>query len=193
MKGDCATALALARVSRPDETGPPLQEPYRSLFEGAAAACLAAFHGRADLWPTAMSRLASIKPSRFACWDREVYTILAALVRAHRDNPDAKLVRGQGRAGCPEIEALIPDHGPRAGGYPVQVTGRNLPPTLDLAWYDQTVTARRVRGSGGRMTLVVPAARSGQVSNFIVSIVGAYRIEGVMVNFRFDDCGDVCP
>jgi hypothetical protein len=191
MKGECATTLSIARDTTADETSQPIREPYRSLFEGAASACLAAFHSRPDLWVTATSRLASIKPSGFACWDREVYDILAALVQAHNDSPAATFARGQNLSGCPEIDSLTPDHGSRVGGYTVQLAGRKLPPTLNLIWYDQTVAARRV-GTGSRMTIVVPAARSGQVSNFIVIIVGAYRSPHVMVSFRFDDCGDVC-
>jgi hypothetical protein len=195
MKGDCATTLSIAKATDFDQTAEPMKEPHRGLFEGAAAACLAAFHGRTDLWPTAAARLPAISPSVLNCWDREVYTVFKVIVQAHEKDPGTRFERGRAPAhsNCPELDALEPDHGPKAGGYTVRVTGRNLPATLKLYWFsaEREITARR--GPDGVMTVVVPPPRAGSSSLAILKIVGAYRTEQVYAKFRYDDCvNEVC-
>jgi len=192
MKGDCATTLSIARATGSDEA---MEEPYKSLYEGAAAACLAAFHGRSGLWRTAVERFEAVGPASLSCWDHEVYRILKAIVEAHRANPAGKLEKRQGspHTDCPELTALVPDHGPRDGGYTVEVTGRNLPATLDLYWFgpDQITTGRIE--SDGRMMVVVPAAAPGQPADMSVKIANAYRMATVYADFRYDNCpGDQC-
>ena len=46
--GECQDVLTLSEATT---FGDRLAEPARSLYEGAAAACLAAFAGRQELWP----------------------------------------------------------------------------------------------------------------------------------------------
>jgi hypothetical protein len=62
MQKDCRDTLSLAR-DRDSETSEPLDEPLRSVYEGAAAACLAAFEGESELWQTARERHAGVDAS----------------------------------------------------------------------------------------------------------------------------------
>jgi hypothetical protein len=188
MQGDCWATLQLARVSVAEENLEPLEEPLRSTYEGAAAACLAAFHGRRDLWRIAETRLDRVNPSSLDCWDRSVYLILDALVGAHRADPEATFAKAKGGAShCPELEpSIFPEHGPRSGGYQVEIRGRNLPMTLEFLWnYDRTVTATRA-GPGQPMMLTVPAARSDD-SDVTLKIAAAPRIAPIYTGFTYDD------
>ncbi len=194
MKGDCATTLSLAQTNNSQDSD-VMTEPYRGLYEGAAAACLAAFHGRTDLWPTAVARFTKISPSGLSCWDGEVYTIFKTLVQAYQVDPTGTFERKSGtpKSGCPELGALNPDHGPRSGGYSVEVTGRNLPSTLVLYWFDtqQEVVARVA--ANGKLTVVVPAAKTGHPAWITIKISGAYRTEQVYTSFHYDGCAqDMC-
>ncbi|WP_433359538.1 hypothetical protein ACQPZX_25140 [Actinoplanes sp. CA-142083] len=166
----------------------PMQEPLRSTYEGAALACLAALHGRADLWELAEKRHDRVTPSALDCWDRSVYTILHELVDVHRENPDAIFALATGTASaCPELEPFVfPGHGPLAGGYTVEIRGRNLPMELELLWnFDRTVTATR-KDTDSPMLLVVPAARPDD-KDVLIKISGAPRIEAIYTGFTYDD------
>jgi len=188
MQGDCWATLELARTTgKGDKLLKPLEEPVRSAYEGAAAACLAALHGRRDLWRTAQTRLARVDPSGLDCWDRSVYLILKALVDAYRADPEARFGRAQGGVSeCPHLESLTPDHGSREGGYTVEVHGLNLPTTLELIWdYGDTVTAHRER-DGGPLMLTIPPAGDGD-SDVTIKIAEAPRIEGVYAGFTYDE------
>ncbi|MFF5296168.1 hypothetical protein [Paractinoplanes globisporus] len=180
MQGDCWATLELARVARAAEGVEPLEEPLRSTYEGAAAACLAAFHGRADLWGLAGRRHDRVTVSGLDCWDRSVYAILHQLVTAHRADPDATFAVAKGTASaCPQLaEWTFPRQGPRTGGYSIEIRGRNLPMTLELLWnYDRVVTAKRA-GPGRPMKVVVPAARSDD-HDVTIKIANAPRDRGV--------------
>ncbi len=194
MKGRCWTTLDIARHGGDPQVGAgPLEEPYRSLFEGAALACLAAFHGRTDLWKTATSRFRRIDASGLSCWDREVYDMLSALVQAHQDNPTASFKRETGQSStCPELGPLKPDHGSRSGGYTVEVTGRNLPAQLEFIWFGTTITTTARVDRRGKLMLLVPPAQPGQSPNTVIKIADAYRTEQVHADFRYDGCGAIC-
>jgi hypothetical protein len=149
MQGDCAYTLLVARNETGDDMFEPLSEPYQSLYEGAAAACLGAFSGKSQLWATATVRLGQIDVASLNCWDREVYKVYDALVRAYEANPNTEFRRGHasGESACPRIIAAVPDHGPRAGGYTVELKGINLPSTLEITFYNEyapVVFAQRV-------------------------------------------------
>jgi hypothetical protein len=188
MQRDSTTTLAYARETTTHDGLAPLPEPDRSLYEGAAAACLAAFEGRTDLWNTSTSMLPTMDPASLDCWTRGIYAIWATLVEAHRVDQRVTFSRGSEPAAttCPELTGLVPDHGPRAGGYRVIVTGRNLPPALDLRWLGADVVVTATRGPDGVMTVVVPPA--GPVLDVGVKISSAPRIEApIYTNFRYDD------
>jgi hypothetical protein len=188
-KRDCAGTLEIARSTSTADGNEPLEDPYRSLFEGAAAACLAAFSGRVDLWATATARYAAVDPEALACWDREVYGVWRKLVEAYRADPRTTFSRGPaaGTGGCPELTGFEPDHGARDGGYSITVAGRNLPPRLDLIWLESDLTVPAVRRRDGRMALTVPRAKSNLSTDVLVMIAGAPRIADAIVTFRYDD------
>lgn len=142
--GDCERVLK--------RTG-KLPEPTRSLYEGAASACLAAFHHQPDRWPRAYEALAVVRPHlpRLDCLDRAVYQLLDSMTELHRQYPDAVLTKDSdeqqgGKLSCPRIVRLVPDHGPRQGGYPVRVVGVNLPPTVGIHFGDHYITVDTEHG-----------------------------------------------
>lgn len=139
-----------------------------------------------------VERLAAVDPTRFACWDREVHDALRALVEQHRADPSATFVRRKGQSLCPELIALVPDHGPRAGGYLAEVRGRNLPRTLELGWSGGATVVTARRGASGALLVTVPAARAGDSALVLARIAGAYRTPQVVVDFRYSDCGVAC-
>jgi hypothetical protein len=85
-EGNCRHALDMAEARTP---GDRLPEPARTLYEGAGAACLAAFHGRPELWPRAGSALARLagRTARLDCLQQAVHRVLERLVTAHQDDP----------------------------------------------------------------------------------------------------------
>ncbi|BCY06818.1 hypothetical protein [Actinoplanes sp. L3-i22] len=89
---DCGQALRQTRAA----DGAALPEAQRGLYEGTAAACLAAFDGRPDLWPLAGRRLDQAQESGLDCPDSVVFQLLSEIVTAHREEPTAELVRERG-------------------------------------------------------------------------------------------------
>ncbi|MBO0881304.1 MAG: hypothetical protein J2P17_13330 [Mycobacterium sp.] len=150
--GACADALKPAAE---------LFQPSRSLYEGAASACLAAFHGRADLWPGTERAFGAVstQTSQLDCIDVVVYGVLRSLVSAHRQNPATTFVKATGvrahRPVCPRISAVVPDHGPLAGGYPVRIVGEHLPRTAYIHFGDHILTV--TSADGRTAVLTVPA------------------------------------
>lgn len=144
-----------------DRTG-DLPEPTRSLYEGAASACLAAFHDQPKRWERAYEALAIVQPqtSRLNCLDRAVYQILESMTELHHQYPEARLTKESSEhstePACPQIVKLIPDHGPRQGGYPVRLVGNNLPPTAGIHFGDHYFTVPTERGR--EATITVPPA-----------------------------------
>jgi hypothetical protein len=189
MQRDCTTTLDTARDSSIQDGVQPLDEPYRSLYEGAAAACLASLDGRREYWPLAVDRFSHVNPAALSCWEREVHAVYKELIEAHRRNQKIRLAdESRGSSGCPQLTRLDPDHGPRSGGYPVTVVGRNLPAVLDLFWRDLGIDVRARRGADGKMTVVVPTAGPDSESYIIVSIAGSPRIEAPLyASFQYDD------
>jgi hypothetical protein len=183
---DCNGALSSARDPGSEEHK-AVPEPYRTLYEGAAAACLAVLDGRKELWPVALDNLPRVDTTDLGCWHLEVYTVYQALVEAGRANQRTTVAGDSAAASdCPELLGLDPDHGSRNGGYSVAVIGRNFPPTLELRWDgpDVIVTARRV--SDTQMTVVVPTDRTEDSAQ--VRIEGAPRVRGpFQTTFHYDD------
>ena len=108
-------------------------EPFASVYSGADAACLAAFHGRPDGLLARGQGEGSARSggrSRDGLQVAAVLTIAQSLLKAHAEDPDATLIRGQSDPSgptCPILGSLEPDHGPPGGGYPVRLIGKNLP------------------------------------------------------------------
>jgi hypothetical protein len=87
MRGTCAQALSVAERE--------LSGTMRTLYGGTASACLAAFKGRAELWPRADAAYEKTtgRAARFDCENRAVYELLRRMVEAHRAEPSAQLVK----------------------------------------------------------------------------------------------------
>jgi hypothetical protein len=123
-RGSCAEARKVARDA---------EQPLPAFYDGAAAACLAAFDGRDDLWAYAEEVASRALPLR-DCLDRAVFALLSRLVDIHRKEPTITLERKAGAPGetlpCPRILRLIPEHGPPQGGYELKVVGVHLPPVV---------------------------------------------------------------
>ncbi len=136
-----------------------LTGPVRTLYEGAAAACMAAFREHSEQWAQAESKYSQVEASTtaFECIDRDVYTMLGSLIDIHRQYPDYRIVRGTSgttRTSCPRITEIVPDHGPIQGGQQVQVRGVNLPTRLVVDF--DNVTASPVHSNGVEGTLTTP-------------------------------------
>jgi hypothetical protein len=133
-------------------------------YHGAAAACLAEFHGRASLWSTAATDLetaSGVPASRLTHHDRAVLALLRTLVRAHEDDADVTLVGSNGRGGyvpCPRLLSLAPDHGPVDGGYEVVAAGEHLPPTIRIELRGMGTAVGRTDASGTRAVFTMPPA-----------------------------------
>jgi hypothetical protein len=109
-------------------------EGAQRLYSGVAEACLAAFHGKSELWGSAAATFAALEPPT-SCMDVAAYRVYEELVRHHQQNPDGKFVAligsSQAKAPpCPEVTQLVPDHGPR--GTIVQIIGFNLDHMYEL-------------------------------------------------------------
>lgn len=158
--GDCHEVLTISEATTP---GDRLAEPARSLYEGAASACLAAFEGRRELWPRAEAAYARIggQTGRLACETRTVYPLLQRMLEAHRADPNMQLVkRSGGRSGvlkCPRFTRIIPDHGPLTGGYQVRIKGQNLPPVVGVN-IDFDLRVEAARQDGQQVVIAMPPA-----------------------------------
>jgi hypothetical protein len=87
--GKCQRVLTLSEDSTSDDN---LVEPARSLYEGAASACLAAFEGRRELWPRAEAAYARLggQTWRLTCETRTLYPLLQRMLKAHRADPSMR-------------------------------------------------------------------------------------------------------
>ena len=104
------------------------------LYGGVADACLAAFHGRADLWERAAATYSAL-PVPTSCMDAAAHRLYGELLRKHAENPGGQFVpqtdpsQAQGPP-CPTLTALTPDRGPR--GTIVRASGINLDRIYEL-------------------------------------------------------------
>jgi IPT/TIG domain len=168
-EGNCGRALDMAEGRTPDD---PMPEPTRTLYEGAGAACLAAFPGRPDLWPRAGSALERLtgRTARLDCLQQAVHGLLERVVAAHRADPGATLEQRttgpRGELACPRFTRLVPDHGPAAGGYEVRIQGRHLPREVGLVWGEHYLTA--VSEDGHSIVVTAPPAAPGEEGAFVV-------------------------
>jgi hypothetical protein len=107
-----------------------LQEPARTLYTGAARACLAAFDGRSELWPQSKVAYDAVAGRRgeLTCMDHAAFALLERLVTLHAQFPNRAFEHAattEAKAPpCPRISGLTPDHGPE--GTQVKMTGHHL-------------------------------------------------------------------
>ncbi len=107
-----------------------LNEPARTLYEGAAHACLAATKGESDRWPRAVAALQAgrRKTGELTCMDGAALALLDRLVTLHAQHPGRTFelaAKSKSKAPpCPSIAAIEPDHG--VEGTLVRMTGTHL-------------------------------------------------------------------
>ncbi len=78
------------------------------LYHGAAAACLAALHGRSNRWPEAVAAFDSLGAPPDGCVDRQIHDLLEFAVSAYRANPNTsfRLERSHNTVAsrCPRVD-----------------------------------------------------------------------------------------
>jgi hypothetical protein len=159
LDGECEDVLTLSGATT---SGDRLAEPARSLYEGAAAACLAGFAGKRELWPRAEAAYARLggQIDRLSCETRSVYPLLQRMLEAHRADPNVRLSKrsaGRGVLRCPRFTRITPSHGPAAGGYQVRIEGENLPSVIGVNInFDVRVVA--ARQDGQQAVIAMPPA-----------------------------------
>ncbi|WP_146173724.1 IPT/TIG domain-containing protein [Saccharothrix carnea] len=185
--GACEHALASAS---------DFPEPVSSVFAGAAAACLAAFHGRADLWPTAYARLDAVSGAveQLECSVRDLHRMLLDIVTAHRQDPGAVFGRqrpatGTASSSCPVILAVVPHHGP-ASGQQVRLVGQNLGPVVTVYLSGENVwtvidDVSTVDGREATVLLKLPEPGSGASTRVQIK-VSSWPFEPV-AEYTFDE------
>ncbi len=108
-----------------------LQEPARTLYTGAAHACLAATAGDTARWPRAVAALQQVagRTGELNCMDVAALALLDRLVTLHAKHPGGTFqlaAKGKSTAPpCPAIDAVAPDRGVEKETV-VRVTGKHL-------------------------------------------------------------------
>jgi IPT/TIG domain len=181
MEGDCAHVLALSEGKHEGDT---LPASTRTLYEGVASACLAAFEDRALLWPRAEAAFEKItrQAGGLICEERAVYELLQRLIGAHRAAPSAQLVKrlvGRRALPCPSFTRITPNHGPAEGGYTVRLEGEHLPPVVGVQFGEHHLNAEAENGR--HVVITVPPATSLDLD------IGAYVVPDGSSIFRIDD------
>jgi hypothetical protein len=190
LAGECQGVLTLSEATTP---GDRLAEPARSLYEGAASACLAAFEGRRELWPRAEAAYARLggQTGRLACETRTVYPLLQRILEAHHADPNVRLVKRSGGRGvlrCPRFTKITPNHGPAAGGYQVRIEGQHLPPVVGVN-IDFDLRVEAARQDGQQVVITMPPAPPNVNPEELVTIwpddAPIYEL-GAAVDFSYD-------
>ncbi|MEP6762285.1 MAG: IPT/TIG domain-containing protein [Sporichthyaceae bacterium] len=107
-----------------------LDEPARTLYKGAAHACLAALAGDTTRWPRAEAALQQVtaRTDKLNCMDGAALALLDRLVTLHAEHPTRRFKMASDTKStappCPAIDAITPDRGPK--GTAVRITGRHL-------------------------------------------------------------------
>jgi hypothetical protein len=111
-----------------------LSETTETLYHGAAAACLAALHGRSQRWAEAEAAYDALGGPPEGCLDRATYDLLRSVVQAHREDPAAtfRVARSSTVAlRCPVIEGLTVTRD-ASGALEIDVSGDRLGQVKDV-------------------------------------------------------------
>jgi hypothetical protein len=107
-----------------------LKEPARTLYKGAAHACLAATAGESERWARAVAALQAVsgRTDELNCMDGAALALLDRLVTLHAEHPGRSFELAAGSKSkappCPTIAAIAPDRG--AEDTVVRLTGQHL-------------------------------------------------------------------
>ena len=181
-----------------------LEEPARTLYTGAAQACLAAFEGRGGLWPQATTAYDedAARAGELTCMDRAAFALLERLLTLHAQHPNrsfAKAGKSQSKAPpCPRIVALQPDHGDE--GVVVRMTGRNLVGNVVgvsvIDSFGSSLPAEDVTDVGGALEFTMPEAPPSDASASVCIVVRAdpdWSADGVMFTYESEFVGAPTP
>ncbi len=113
-----------------------------TLYRGLAAACLAAFHGRSDLWSDAEAAYAALDDPPQSCLSQVAYQQLKGAVEKHRENPTARFRPDSStsfRPPCPTIRNVTAAHD--GSTLRVRIRGRSLDQVEVVALQEHHPTA----------------------------------------------------
>jgi hypothetical protein len=185
-----------------------LQEPARTLYTGAARACLAAFDGRSELWPQSKVAYDAVAGRRgeLTCMDRAAFALLERLVTLHAQFPHRAFENAattEAKAPpCPNISGLTPDHGPE--GTQVTMTGHHLGAAVVgvdvIDSFGNSQPATNLTRVAGALEFTMPAAPPTDASAIACIVVRAapdWRADGAMFTYESAQAGPAttfaCP
>lgn len=185
-----------------------LQEPARTLYTGAARACLAAFDGRSELWSQSKVAYDAVAGRRgeLTCMDRAAFALLERLVTLHAQFPHRAFenaATSEAKAPpCPSISELTPDHGPE--GTQVTMTGHHLGASVvgvdvvDSIGNSQPAT--NITHVPGALEFTMPAAPPADASSIACIVVRAapdWSADATMFDYESAQAGPAtafaCP
>ena len=185
-----------------------LQEPARTLYTGAARACLAAFDGRSELWPQSKVAYDAVAGRRgeLTCMDQAAFALLERLVTQHAQFPHRAFEHAattEAKAPpCPTISGLTPDHGPE--GTQVKMTGHHLgAAVVGVDVFDSfgnSQPATNITHVSGALEFTMPEAPSPDASSIACIVVRAapdWSADGAMFTYESAQAGPAtafaCP
>jgi hypothetical protein len=185
-----------------------LQEPARTLYTGAARACLAAFDGRSELWPQSKVAYDAVAGRRgeLTCMDRAAFALLERLVAMHAQFPHRAFEHAATAEAtappCPSISGLTPDHGPE--GTQVKMTGHHLGAAVvgvDVVdSFGNSQPATNLTRVPGALEFTMPAAPPADASSIACIVVRAapdWSADGAMFTYESVQAGPAtafsCP
>jgi hypothetical protein len=181
-----------------------LQEPARTLYTGAARACLAAFDGRSELWSQSKVAYDAVASRRgeLTCMDRAAFALLERLVTLHEQFPHRAFVNAattEAKAPpCPTISGLTPDHGPE--GTTVMMTGQHLGAAVvgvDVVdSFGNPQPATNITHVSGGLEFTMPAAPPADASSIACIVVRAapdWSPDGAMFTYESAQAGPATP
>jgi hypothetical protein len=192
--------LQQLRCARVFDRVEELDEPARTLYTGAADACLAAFKGKTERWERSAAALREVagRVNELTCMDRAALSLLDRLVTLHKEHPSRTFRQastGESKAPpCPSIRVLDPDHG--IEGTRVRITGHHL--GADVAGIrvvdslGNSLPAERVDSPEGTLDFLMPEEPSSDASASVCVVVRAepdWSAAGAMFTYDVDTTG----
>ncbi len=177
-----------------------LDEPARTLYKGAAHACLAATAGDTERWPRAMAALQVVsgRTDELTCMDGAALALLDRLVTLHAEHPGRTFVLAAGSKAkappCPSIAAIEPDHG--VEGTLVRMTGTHLgADVVGISVIDSlgnSLPAERADSAAGTLEFTMPEEPSSDASATVCVVIRAdpdWIADGQLFTYESDTTG----
>jgi hypothetical protein len=181
-----------------------LRQPARTLYTGAAHACLAATEGETARWPRAVAALQAVsgRTDELTCMDGATLALLDRLVTLHATYPGRSFeLAAESKSTappCPAIAAIEPDHG--VEGTLVQLTGTHLgADVVGISVIDSlgnSQPAERVDSAEGTLAFTMPEEPPSDASSSVCVVVRAdpdWVADGRMFTYDSDTTGPPAP